>query len=46
MVIVIKSVIGGLVDWTERTKYDWLPQLSDYRCANYVITLSDYNSTK
>ena len=43
MVIVIKSV----VDLTERTKYDWLPQLSDYRCpitANYVITLSDYNS--
>ena len=38
-----------LVDLTERTKYDWLPQLSDYRCpitANYAITLSDYNSTK
>ena len=45
MVIVIKSV----VDLTERTKYDWLPQLSDYRCpitANYAITLFDYNSTK
>ena len=30
-----------MVDLTERTKYDWLLQLSD--CP---ITLSDYNSTE
>ena len=49
MVVAIVIVIKSVVDLTERTKYDWLPQLSDYRCpitANYAITLSDYNSTK
>ena len=38
-----------LVDLTERTKYDWLLQLSNYRCpitVDYLITLSNYNSTE
>ena len=37
------------MDLTERTKYDWLLQLSDYRfliTANCPITLSNYNSTE
>ena len=37
------------MDLTERTKYDWLLQLSTYRCpvtVNYPITLSNYNSTE
>ena len=37
------------MDLTERTKYDWLLQLSNYRCpitVNYPITLSNYNSTE
>ena len=37
MVIVINSVIGGL---TERTKYDWLLQLSNYsQLSDYTIQL-------
>ena len=39
-VIVINSVIGG---FSRVTQYDWLLQLSDYRC---LITLSDYNDTE
>ena len=38
-----------LVDMAKRIKYDWLLQLSDYRChltANFLMTLSDYNCTK
>ena len=38
-----------LVDLAGWTKYDWLFQLSDYRCpltVKYPIKLSDYNSTK
>ena len=46
MVIVINSVIGG---FSRVTQYDWLLQLSDYRClitAQCLITLSDYNDTE
>ena len=43
MVILIISVIGELAEWI---LYDWLLQLSDYRCpttANCPITLYDYD---
>ena len=46
MVIVINSVIGG---FSRVTQYDWLLQLSYYRClitAQCLITLSDYNDTE
>ena len=36
------------MDLTERTKYDWLLQLSDYRCpitANCPITILQKNKT-
>ena len=46
MVIVI---ILWLVDLAEWIKYDWLLQLSDYKCpitANCPTTLSDYSCTE
>ena len=46
VVFVINSVIGG---FSRVTQYDWLLQLSDYRClitAQCLITLSDYNHTE
>ena len=49
LTIVIYWSILWLVDLTERTKYDWLLQLSHYRCpitVDYPITLSNHNSTE
>ena len=37
------------MDFTERTKYDWLLQLSNNRClitGNCLIILSNYNLTE
>ena len=45
MVIVIILWLADLAEWI---KYDWLLQLSDYRCpiiANGPTTLSDYSCT-
>ena len=42
-------LILWLVDLAAWTLYDWLPQLSDYRCpitANCTITLSDYSCSE
>ena len=33
LIIVINSVIG---EFTERTKYDWLPRLSDYNSTEWL----------